>query len=156
MKLFILVGIPGCGKTTYAKTLRHPKLRVVSTDQIREIMVQQGILGDINDMSANKEVFARFHDAVDYDLKAGFDCVADATNLRDFARARLCDIVQAHDAETHVIVFNNLGEAVSRNMKRDRVVPAEAMGNMLEQHEKALRDIPQETYTSVVYIESLA
>lgn len=154
-KLFIPVGIPGCGKTTLAnRVLMHNNLRVVGTDDIREELVQDGLLKDVHDMSQNKEVFKRFYERIDDHLLDHFDVVADATNLRDFAREELRNLAERVGAETHLLVFTNPSVAVRRNLKRERVVAAEAMVRMLGQYEKALQDISTETYATVTYIEA--
>lgn len=153
-KLFIPVGIPGCGKTTLAnRVLLHTNLRIVSTDDIREDMVKLGLLEDVGDMSRNEEVFDVFHARIEDHLLDNFDVVADATNLRDFAREKLRAIAERTHAETILLVFTNPSVAVHRNQRRSRVVPAEAMVKMLGQYEKALQDIPSETYGVVVNID---
>lgn len=157
-KLIIPVGIPACGKTTFARVLTHVNLIVVSTDEIRGRYVKTGALKTINDMSRNKDVFESFHMIIEDSLLDGMDVYADATNLQPFARKHLSDIAQRVGAEMHLIVFTNLSVAVSRNAKRtpDRIVPAEVVVRMLDQYEKALADIPTETYTSLTYIEGVS
>lgn len=154
MKLFIPVGVPGCGKSTFAqRVLMHNNLHIIATDDIREELVKEGLLESVNDMSRNTEVFEKYHERIADRLLDHFDVVADATNLRDFAREKLRSIAERVGAETHLIVFTNPSVAVWRNLKRDRVVPPEAMVKMLEQYERALTDIPTETYNTVTYIE---
>lgn len=153
-KLFIPAGIPGCGKSTLAtRVLNHTNLRIVEADAIRLEMTAEGLLEGVDDMSCNKEVFVRWHARIENHLLDGLDVYADATNLRDFAREKLRGIAERTGAETHLLVFTNPSVAVHRNLKRDRVVPPEAMVNMLEQYERALQDIPSETYSTVTYIE---
>lgn len=156
-KLFIPVGIPGCGKTTFvARILMHNNLKVVETDDIRAEMVGEDLLQSVSDMSRNDEVFRRFHQRIEDHLLDGFDVYADSTALRDFARAKFRDIAERVGAETHLLVFTNLTSAVNRNAKRQRVVPGDVMVSMIGQYEKALRDIPQESYTTITYIESIS
>lgn len=156
-KLYIPVGIPGCGKSTLAEIFcPHYTQHIVSTDQIRERMVVTGDLESVNDMSRNNEVFERYHNDIEFYLHRCDNVFADATNLRDFARKELREISERYNVETHVIVFNNLLEAIERNKNRDRVVPTDVINKMLEYFEVALRDIPQEGYTSITYIESMS
>ena len=152
-KLFIPVGLPGAGKSTFIATFLTTESawgRVVSTDDIRVELT-----GDINDMSQNEKVFEKFHQRIDEGLSFGVT-VADATNLKDFARARLFQIANFANAETHAIVFTNIGQALTRNRARDRTVPAEVMEQFVDQYELALRDIPHEPFTSITYIKGLS
>jgi predicted kinase len=148
-KLFIPVGIPGCGKSTWAETFMPSSLSIRSTDAIR------ATLGNVQDQSKNDEVFSRFHASIRNDLVAGRNVYADATNLRDFARDRLRSVVYAAngdrlaldrpaDVEMHLLVFSNPDQAVARNLKRERVVPPEAMERMLDQYEQFRLDLPDE------------
>jgi predicted kinase len=146
-KLYIPVGIPGCGKSHWATNSDY---FVVSTDAIR------ATLGDVNDQSKNDEVFEKFHRRLHMVLVSDQSVVADATNLRDFARERLRDIALANNAETHLIVFQNPLQALMRNRQRERTVPEDVMYRMVDQFERALVDISQEIYTTVTKIRSYA
>lgn len=158
-RLIIPVGIPGCGKSTWAQGVMPDSLSIRSTDTIRET------LGDVNDQSKNGEVFRRFHAGIKMDLINGMNVYADATNLRDFARATLRKVADdanadrlalnsPADVEVHLLIFANPDQAVVRNLKRDRVVPPEAMERMLDQYENFMLDLPLERkhYTSVTEI----
>lgn len=155
-KLIIPVGIPGCGKSTLFSAFNHTNMRCVETDGIREEMVKAGRLKSVNDMSCNSEVFDKFYERITDHLLDGFDVYADATNLQPFARGQLVDCADQAHAETLLLVFTNPSVAVTRNQKRERVVPADAMVRMLEQYEKALKAIPDEQYGRVIYIEGVA
>lgn len=144
--LYIPVGIPGCGKSTWAEKSGHA---VVSSDSIRE-----RYLSDVNNQSANDYVFRLYHRDLAWLLAEGDPVVADATNLRDFARRKLRNLADIMGAETHLVLFRNPAEAVQRNLARERVVPQDAMERMLGQYERALRDIPTEGYTTVTEIGS--
>lgn len=128
--LFIPVGIPGCGKSTFAESL--DTTIPVSTDAIREA------LGDVNDQSKNNEVFAIFHNMIGIFLKDGISVYADATNLDSESRGRLRGIAQEAGAKTHVLLFRNLEQAIRRNAERDRVVPADVMMRMIEKYERSV------------------
>lgn len=158
-KLIIPVGIPGCGKSTFADFLNHADLDIIETDAIRADFVKAGKLSAVNDMSRNKEVFEIYHEMIGAALTAERDVFADATNLQPFARSKLRNIAkEVGGVATHVIVFTNLSTAVARNARRaeGRIVPPEAMCRMLEQYEKALVDIPTEEYTWRTYIENVS
>jgi predicted kinase len=144
-KLFIPLGIPGCGKSSWGETTGY---EIVSSDAIR------AELGDVNDQSKNDEVFDTFHHRIKNAIYYERFVIADATNLRDFARERLRKIAEAAGAETHLVIFANVSEAVLRNRVRDRKVPNDVMLRMLDQYERAMLDIHKERYTSVTEIRS--
>ena len=129
--LFIPVGIPGCGKSTFARSLDG--IIAVSTDEIREALCK-----DVNDQSKNDEVFATFHKMIEVFLGDGISVYADATNLTSQSRDRLRIIAKEAGAKTHVILFRNLEQAIRRNAERDRVVPADVMLRMIEKYERSV------------------
>jgi predicted kinase len=149
MKLIIPVGLPGCGKSTFAANFGFS---VVSSDAIR------AQLGDVNDMSNNERVFETYHDRIEKLFELGLPgttVYADATNLRDFARRKLLDIAYRVGAEQHVLLFTNTRQAVIRNAERDRNVPDDVMVRFVYQLEQALKAVPTEGYTSVTHIDGI-
>jgi predicted kinase len=145
--LYIPIGIPGCGKSTWAKQFfDSARVHIASTDAIRES------LGDVNDQSKNDQVFARFHEEISDCMVDRLDVVADATNLTRRARERLIAIGAYQN--THAILFTNTAQALLRNAKRERVVPAHVMERMLAHYERTLLDLSHEHYTSRIEIAS--
>lgn len=149
--LFIPVGIPGCGKSSYGRLFfNRPGCLIESTDAIREA------LGDVSDQSRNDLVFETYHGAIHEGLADGFDIYADATNLTRRAREQLTAIALRTHSNMHLIIFTDCGAAVRRNSKRERVVPQEAMVRMLDQYEQFMLDLPFEraAYTTITKIGS--
>jgi predicted kinase len=145
--LIIPVGIPGCGKSTYAKTFFNEINDVVwSTDEIRALP-QYG--GDVNNQDNNDAVFHHFHGGITLDLARGRRVFADATNLTDRARRSLRTLAATNPAgpvSTHLVIFANPDEAIRRNQARDRTVPSEVMFRMLEQYERFKLTLIQEAH----------
>jgi predicted kinase len=149
--LHIPVGIPGCGKSHMAAALGA---RVVSTDQIREWIAK-----NVNDQSRNDDVFKHFHEQIESGLRGGHNVYADATNLT--GRSDLHKIVaqvrivkRPLEVRTHLILFKNIRQALSRNVQRERVVPEDVMLHMLEKYERALMDINHESYDFVTEVSA--
>lgn len=159
--LIIPVGIPGCGKSTYAETFFDKSTDSIwSTDEIRAQM------GDVNDQSKNDVVFQSFHNNIYEDLFDGLRVFADATNLTSKARTTLRAIAKKAEIDRaptspikiHLVVFSNPDQAVFRNLKRDRVVPEHAMMRMLENYERFKLELAQERhlYDTITEVRSFA
>jgi predicted kinase len=149
-RLYILVGIPGCGKSTWAARF-FKDYQIVSSDAIREEKWPE------EDYVAerNQEVFDEFHARIESLLYKGIDTVADATSLQTSARQRLSDLAEKHGAETHLVFFDNEIQASKRNIKREGSahVPQKAMAVKKKKFNQALPAILQEEeYTSVTFI----
>ena len=157
--LIIPVGVPGCGKSTWARTFLDRKYRIVSSDEIRLKMfgsLRAAFNGSEEQVAENKEkVFKAYYDDIELALKHNVDVYADATNLRKYYRERLSEIADKTGAKTHVFLFRNLSTAAYRNLQRDfsDQVPREAMDSMYDKWYEAEGDIPFEVYDSVTVIE---
>lgn len=154
--LHIPVALPGAGKTTWAKRVLS-YAEWISSDDIRNRLFP----GAYNPEN-NEKVFKHFHDIIDNCLDAGMDVVADATNLEARARRKLYYLAMAHDADIHVILFQNVQQALERNAARDGNengtfrVPEEAMlQRMIPRYEQTLSEIDSEPFTYITRIESV-
>lgn len=148
MILYIPVGIPGCGKSTWANGLLDG-VNIESTDAIR------ASLGDVNDQQKNDDVFATWHHWIEAGLQDRESVYADATNLDGHARGTLRMIAQRTGAKTHLILFRNLEQAISRNLKRERTVPADVMIRMISKYERAAQDISYENYDYITEVSAV-
>jgi predicted kinase len=145
-RLTILVGMPGSGKTTWAKQ-HKPGAAWVSSDNIRERYFEAG------DQTHNAAVFSIFRSTIQELLRSGRDVVADATHLRaqDRVDTYLCSTEftpagPIRVAENHVIFFDNLDQAWDRNETREgwAKVPYEAMRKMETRLLETRRALPNE------------
>jgi predicted kinase len=150
-RLFILAGIPGSGKSTWARTFFYP-WSIISSDEIRE----QKWPGEPYDAERNTEVFDVFHAYLADILEHGNDAVADATSLAYQARWKLSDLADYYGAEKHLIFFKNMEQALHRNYKRTGAarVPPEAQTVMLAKYKESCSAILDERYTSTTIIEA--
>lgn len=126
MTLYVMVGIPGSGKSTVAAQLGLP---VVSTDAIR-----LELTGDAEDQSANDAVYAVAHARTERHLAYGESVVFDATNLTGSSRRPLRKMAHSWNARL-VACLIEVDEATARerNRSRERVVPEFAMDRMIGQ-----------------------
>lgn len=149
-RLFILAGIPGSGKSTWARIFFHPG-QIVSSDAIRETKWP----GEPYQHDRNEEVFDEFHRRIGDLLEQGQDAVADATSLKQEARWRLSDIADYYNAEKHLIFFSNVHQGCLRNeVRRGKTkVPPEEQEGMIERYRIARSAILDELYTSTTIIE---
>ena len=155
-KLIIPIGIPGCGKSTFAKLFfDQPYDDIHSTDEIRS---RPEFGGDINSQENNDAVFRQFHLSIRESLQYNSRVFADATNLTRRARRELLDDAKASNCtDIHVLLFKNTHEAYVRNLTRERTVPEHAMARMLDNYERTLLDLEteRELYTTITEIGSI-
>jgi len=124
--LFIMVGISGSGKSTYAKAIelqlkqKGSEVGIVSTDEIRGEICG----GNQSDQSKNSEVFKIAHSRIEEILSLGVNVIFDATNLARDDRKIPIKIARENGAKVVAIVLNTpLTVSIERNRTRERVVP---------------------------------
>lgn len=120
--LYILCGISGSGKTTWAHEFinKHSEedIRYVSRDEIRF-----SLLKDDEDYFAHeKEVYEKFVGTITQTLIDGFDIIADATHLNKFSRKKLTDAIDNifSNYEIKYVVFKTpVNTCCERNAHRE-------------------------------------
>lgn len=122
-KLYVLVGLPGSGKSTYAKKLESESVnrtKIVSTDAIREELA-----------CSEQEMFRLFHERIRSYLELGYDVIADATNITIKSRAAvLASVKEINCIKTALVFGTDFQVCLANNSKRDRKVPEEAIYTM--------------------------
>ena len=115
-KLYIMVGCPGSGKSTYAKK-NLPDALYVSRDKIRFNLVKE----NEEYFSKETEVFNTFITKINEGLRQSLDVVADATHLNRVSRFKLLNSLKIDKEKTEVIaivMFTPLSICIERNENR--------------------------------------
>ena len=133
-QIYVLCGIPGSGKSTWAEQHLREK-PIVSRDAIRFAMVDEAE----EYFSREKEVFESFINAIVGACKTFGCCVVDATHISKASRRKLlCALdeqIKGH-YDTTIIYFNvPLEICLKRNKLRDgrALVPEQAIYSMYNQ-----------------------
>lgn len=122
-KFTMLVGVAGCGKSTYAKRLEEMGAIVVSTDAIRG-----ELWGDENDQQNPAKVFEEAHRRIKYLLKSDYWVVFDATNLSARRREGFLNQINHIDCHKECAVIITPPKVIKERMKeRERKVPDEVV-----------------------------
>ena len=117
-KLVFLVGLPGCGKSTYAEENLAQDYEILSSDKIR-----LELLGSEENQSNNSLVFETLFERARNFLKKGKNVVLDATNVDLKERQNSLNRFNDLQIERIAIVIDTPFEiCVERDKKRGRTV----------------------------------
>ena len=116
MQLHLLCGIPGCGKSSLAKSLSG---YIISTDQLRKFLWD-----DESVFKYDKLVFRLIEMIAKYMLSIGKDVIIDSTNITINSRKKYIDIARRYGAKVTVHwVDCQVDKAIEQNALRERNVP---------------------------------
>lgn len=136
-KLILLVGIPGSGKTTYAKeyTRTHDNTIHLSSDLIRA-----ELYGDESTQGNPAEVFGLMQKRAVDALNNGTNVLYDATNMTRKDRAGIIAACPRHARiEAHVI-WDPIETCIERDTNRDRTVGRDVIDKMLKRFQAPYYD----------------
>lgn len=134
MRIVILVGLPGSGKSSYLDRLGVTGL---SSDAMRRLLAD-----DETDQTVNARVFQAVRYLLRERLALGRPVTyIDATNLTPEERRPYVDIGKSFGCEVEALFFDvPLDVCLARNAQRPRVVPRDAMVKLAAKLEKPTLD----------------
>ena len=120
MTLYLMVGISGSGKSTYAKELA----KTVNGDYLSSDSTRLKLFGDESNQDNNDIVFNVLYNALALSLAMGRDSILDTTGLTTQIRQPAIQIARKYNAKIVAVCFKtDVKIAKERNSKRDRQVP---------------------------------
>lgn len=137
LKLILLVGIPGSGKTTYAKNYieQNPNTIHLSSDAIRK-----ELYGDENIQGNPGEVFALMQKRAVESLNNGSDVLYDATNITRKDRSGIIGVCPKFAKIECHIIWAPIEECIKRDASRERTVGKEVIDRMLKRFQAPYYD----------------
>ena len=137
--LHVMCGIPGSGKSTWAKEHLTRTDQYVSRDDIRFSYINPGE----DYFSKEDDVWAEFTRRINESLELGFNVFADATHINPGSRRKLLNAVKGYDEVDIVYINTPLCTALERNELRkdtERYVPRSVIKRMSYQFEEPTFD----------------
>ena len=135
--LILLVGIPGSGKTTYAKNYIEQNSNTIhlSSDAIRK-----ELYGDENIQGNPADVFTLMQKRAVEALNNGQDVIYDATNITRKDRASIINVCPKFaQIECHII-WASIETCIERDAARDRTVGKDVIDKMLKRFQAPYYD----------------
>lgn len=125
-KVYMLIGVPGVGKSTWSKTKANAI--VLSSDEIRTELFNKELNG-VQDQVSHQLVFSEMFSRLKDSFQTNQDIIYDATNLNRRKRKHLyTEIKRLSNYEVVAVVFlKPLKTILEQNKNRKNVVPEEVV-----------------------------
>lgn len=137
MTVYMLIGMPGIGKSTWAKGFKSEETTIVSSDAIRK-----ELFGDEACQQKGALVFNTFYNKAKEALDAGIpNIILDATFMNKSARSKALKAIGLPRADVNLVAVDfycgvdlNLERALIQNSRRKRVVPEAVIYKMAKSY----------------------
>lgn len=138
-KLIMLVGLPACGKSTYAEQLRrnHPvETKIFSSDSIREELFP----GQPYNPENNQIVFNALHKRIVENLKLGKTCIYDATNVNSKKRKQfISQLKKTRCRKECIVIIEDINTLKERDANRKAKVGSEVIEKFWKRFELPIK-----------------
>lgn len=129
--LYMTVGVPGCGKSSWSASMAGQGVRIFSSDTIRK-----ELLGDDNCQESPELIFSELHSRVRAELDAGNSCIYDATNVSRKRRMNYMNSLPKGLCRRVCVLFLTPPDVcVSRDSARSRTVGKKVIMSFLGRFE---------------------
>lgn len=131
LELALMVGLPGCGKSTFIEKYM-PDFYRVNLDSIHQWLAH----GTVFDRK-NIQLARQIEDLIIEDrLRQGTSVVIDNTNISSKVRSKYFQFAEKYNADVMAVYFvPDLERAISQNQQGERKVPEVAIRGMLKNYE---------------------
>lgn len=149
-KAWILCGIPGSGKTTFARKLaKKNRATYISGDLLRDQLEDSGISNP-----CWAEIWSEVESAVEEAAGQGHDVVVDGVHSSKACRAETAGLLRGfgYSYLELVVIDCPLERALAQNKQRDRVVDEYIIRNMHRELQKGLNSICSEGWDRVYFV----
>lgn len=127
-ELILLVGPPGCGKSTFAKNLNSDDTKVyLSSD-----LVRKELYGDESCQDSPEIVFETMKERAHTALSNGASVIWDATNMTRKSRASALSCATTETKKIAVVIFATIDKCIKRDGERERTVGKDIIMRMLK------------------------
>ena len=139
-----MIGLPGCGKSTWAEQYRrtHKNVVILSSDEIRKELT-----GEYQCFEKEEEVWKTLDERiVQYSKQEEpITVIVDATNLKNKYRIHYYEVAKDYDVKWLVEIKKNWRKLLEGNKRRskDKWVPLQAMKMLRDEYHLQLRQEPQ-------------
>lgn len=134
-KFIMLVGLPGSGKSTYAKRIADSNTKYFSSDATRK-----ELYGDESCQQDHNKVFSIMHGRTLDALRNGFDVIYDATNITRKSRRSILDLIPPYVDKECIVVWAPIKTCIERDKSRERTVGSVVIDKMLRRFEAPFYD----------------